>query len=154
ITYKADSIEYKREYFASFPKHALIFHFEANKPGAYSGVLKFSDAHGAINTIEGNKLIARGKLQNGLQYETQIVLLATGGIVTPASSGVRVDALKVDKADSFTIMVFAGTNYAPDRSLKWRGPDPHDQITRNISTAIAVADYQALRKEHLLDYRN
>jgi alpha-L-fucosidase 2 len=154
ITYKADGIDYKREYFASFPKRALIFHFEANKPGAYSGVIRFADGHGAVSSAEGNKITIKGKLDNGLIYETQVAILATGGRVFPFATGIRVDALRVEMVDSFTVVVVAGTNYAPDRSLKWRGAEPHDQLNANLATVAATADYQALRKEHTLDYRS
>jgi alpha-L-fucosidase 2 len=155
IDYKADGIAYKSEYFASNPKHALVFHYEADKPGAYSGLIKFTDAHGAITTAEGDKITSKGKLDNGLIYETQIVVLHSGGTVTPeAASGMRVDALRLDKLSSFTIVVLAGTTYSPDRSQKWRGEDPHFAIEKDLNEIVKVADYLGLRREHTVNYRS
>ena len=154
ITYKADGIAYKSEYFASSPKRALIFHFESDKSAAFSGLLKFTDAHSAVSLAEGYKITAAGKLDNGLLYETQIVVLHNGGDVKPEATGLRIDALRITKADSLTILVLAGTNYAPDRSHKWRGDPPHAQIAKDLAEIIAVADYTKLRKEHTLDYKN
>jgi alpha-L-fucosidase 2 len=155
ITYKADGISYKREYFASAPRHALVFHFEAgdNKTGTCSGLLKFADAHNATTIAEGQKIISIGKLENGLMYETQIMVLNTGGEVKAEATSVRLDALRITRADSLTIVVVSGTNYAPDQSLKWRGPNPHARITKDLDDLLAFASYDKVRKEHMVDYK-
>jgi alpha-L-fucosidase 2 len=153
VTYKVDGVEYKREYFASAPQHVLVFHYQADKPGLYSGVLKFIDAHGAVTTVEGNKLVTAGKLDNGLLYETQVMVLQSGGRVTAFGTGVRYDSLRIDRADSVTVLVLAGTNYAPDRSGKWRGEDPHVQLTRDLDSILNTSSYDKLRKNHLDDFK-
>jgi alpha-L-fucosidase 2 len=137
ITYQAGGVHYRREYFASAPQHALIFHCEADKRGAYSGQLKFSDAHGAISTIHDNTLVARGTLDNGLVYETDIVVL-------PGPT--------FGRADSLTVLVLAGTNYLPDRSHHWRGEDPHIRIAKDLE-ALLGTPYREMRQKHIDDYR-
>jgi alpha-L-fucosidase 2 len=154
ITYTADGIPYKCEYFASAPKRALIFHYEAgDKKGAYSGVLKFADAHNGSILVQGNKIFAKGTLDNGLVYETEIAILNTGGKVTSEASAVRVDSLRVTKADSLTIVVLAGTNYSPSRAQKWRGEDPHNQLEKALAAVAESGEYYKLRKEHTVNYR-
>jgi alpha-L-fucosidase 2 len=153
ITYKVDGIEYKREYFASAPQHALVFHYQADMPGAYSGLIKFTDAHGAMVAVDGNKLVSSGALDNGLAYETQVVVLQSGGRQTPTGAGIRYDSLRVDHADSLTVLVLAGTDYVPDRSRKWRGEHPHAQISKDLNAIVGSSTYDQLRKNHLEEFK-
>jgi alpha-L-fucosidase 2 len=62
ISYIADGATYRREYFASAPHHALVFHYSAIRPGACSGVVRFTDAHGALTVINNYSMNAAGKL--------------------------------------------------------------------------------------------
>jgi alpha-L-fucosidase 2 len=148
IEYSSDGVTYHREYYASFPQQVLVFHFTANKPGAYSGTLKFTDAHNAPSAISNLTLTSTGKLENGLLYETQVQVLHSGGRVT-AEGGV----FRVAKADSVTVLVAAGTNYLPDRAKLWRGDPPHIRVARQLHLA-AAKPIQALRSAHLADYQN
>ena len=75
IDYKAAGVTYHREYFASFPHQALVFRFTADKPGAYTGTLRLSDAHSAPAGAANNTLMAAGKLDNGLAYDSTSTLL-------------------------------------------------------------------------------
>jgi alpha-L-fucosidase 2 len=105
IEYKADGTAYRREYFASAPQQALVLRYTADKPGAYNGTLKLNDAHAARISATGNLLMAGGKLANGLQYETEVQVVNSGGRVTTSGDG----ALRIENADALTIFVAAGT---------------------------------------------
>ena len=147
IVYRAGGISYRREYFASAPRQALVLRYTADQPGAYSGTLRLNDAHGAATAASGNRLICSGKLPNGLQYETEVQIVPTGGAVTADG-----DTLRIDKADSLTIVVAAGTDYVPDRAHHWRGPSPHATVDRQLHAA-AATPYVELRAAHLADYQ-
>ncbi len=148
IDYLADGIAYRREYFATAPRQVLVFRFTAGKPGAYTGLLKLTDAHGAPSLAAGTFLSAAGKLENGLEYETRIQVINTGGRVIPAGG-----ALRIEHADALTILVAAGTNYVPDRSRGWRGESPHGRISRQLAAAAGMT-YNALRAAHVADYQS
>src|ERR1035438_4224055 len=107
IVYTADGIAYRREYLASAPQQALVLRYTADKPGAYNGTLKLTDAHAARTTASGNLLTAGCKLANGLQYETAVQVVNTAGHITASPDGV----LRIEHADALTILVTAGTNY-------------------------------------------
>jgi hypothetical protein len=109
IQYRADGIDYTREYFASAPQQVLVFRFTADKPGAYTGTLKLTDAHAAATLAAGNLLTAGGQLANGLRYETAVQVLHSGGRATASADG----TLHIENADALTILVAAGTNYSP-----------------------------------------
>jgi alpha-L-fucosidase 2 len=105
VAYNAGDVAYTREYFASAPSQVLVFRYAADKPGAYSGLLRFTDAHNAPVKVDGNRITCFGKLENGLLYETQVLVRNTGGSVTVEGGGLRVSG-----ADSLTVLVGAGTN--------------------------------------------
>ena len=147
ISYTAGGVTYTREYLASAPNQVLVFRFTADQPAAYSGTLRLADAHGAPATAAGNLLTAGGKLDNGLQYETQVRVLANGGKVS-ADGG----ALHISRADAITILVGAGTNYVPDRARGWRGDPPHARIATQLRDA-AARSFADLRSAHLNDYQ-
>lgn len=148
ITYSADGITYRREYLASAPQQALILRYTADKPGCYNATLKLIDAHAARTVASGNLLTAAGVLANGLQYETAIQVVNTGGSVSATADGL----LQIENADALTIFVAAGTNYVPDRARTWRGPAPHDRIDRQLRAAVSKP-YPDLRAAHVADYQ-
>ena len=147
ISYTVDEVAYSREYFASAPNQLLVFRFTADKPGAYSGTLRFADAHSGLPVVDGNVITAAGKLENGLEYETQIQVIHTGGSLSSEGNGLRIAG-----ADSLTILVGAATNYVPDRSRAWRGDHPHARIAAQLREASA-RPYADLRDAHLADYQ-
>jgi alpha-L-fucosidase 2 len=148
IEYASGGVSYRREYFASHPAGVLALRFTAGKPGAYSGSIRLADAHGARTTAAGNLLTAAGQLDNGLAYETQVMVVPTGGRITLAD-----DALRFEKATAITILVGAGTNYVPDRSKQWRGDRPHERIGAQLRAAAAQGIDQ-LRAGHVRDYQS
>jgi len=149
IQYRADGIDYAREYFASAPQQVLVFRFTADKPGAYRGTLKLSDAHAAVTLAAGNLLTAGGQLSNGLRYETAVRVVPSGGQVTASADG----ALHIENANALTILVAAGTNYVPDRARGWRGEGPHERIVGQLRAATAIP-YADLRAAHVADYQH
>ncbi len=148
ITYEAEGVRYRREYFASFPRQVIVFRFTASPAGAYSGTLKLTDAHKATTSFSGNTLVAKGTLDNGLLYETQVRVLHSGGKVTAGAGG----TVRIEKADALTLIFGAGTDYTPDRAKAWRGANPHDRISRQVSEA-AARSVEQLRAAHVADYQ-
>ena len=147
IDYSSGDTVWHREYFASAPQQVIILRFTADKRGAYNGRLKLVDAHGARTTASARLLTSAGKLDNGLEFETQVEVIHTGGKITAAG-----DALQIENADDLTIFIAAGTNYLPDRAHAWRGESPHARITRQLAAA-AAKPYAGLRAAHVTDYQ-
>ena len=147
IQYSAGGAAYRREYFASAPAQVLVFRFTADKPGAYSGRLRLADAHGAAVAYDGETVRAAGKLDNGLGYETLVRVVGIGGKTTAEGDGLR-----LDKIDSLTLIVAAGTNYVPERARGWRGVDPHARLAEQARAAAATG-YEELKARHVADYQ-
>jgi alpha-L-fucosidase 2 len=161
ITYRSDGVAYKREYFSSYPAGVMVFHFTANKKGAYTATVSLTDMHGASITAVGNRLTAsKGSLAKYayrksdpkgysilLDYESQLLVLHEGGHL-----GIEADKIKLEGADAFTILVCADTNYLNQRDRGWKGEHPHKRITV-ILDAAARKRFDQLLEEHVKDYR-
>jgi alpha-L-fucosidase 2 len=147
IEYSSDSLSYHREYFASAPAQVLVLRFTCDQPGKYSGIIKLADAHGGASSAENSTITVAGKLNNGLQYEARAQVLLTGGTITVAGGGLR-----IQRADVLTILVAAGTDYLSDWSRRWRGDHPHNRIAAQLRSA-AASSYSELKTAHIADYR-
>lgn len=147
VSYQNGDVNYLREYFCSNPDHVLVARMTADKPGAYSGSIELTDMHKASITSEANRLIASGSLRNGLQYESQMLVLNEGGTL-------KSDANRIEFNDcnALTILLAAGTDYSADYSKKYRGEHPHSRLTRQIQAASAKK-YADLKSAHLEDYQ-
>ncbi|MFI5378938.1 MAG: glycosyl hydrolase family 95 catalytic domain-containing protein [Tepidisphaerales bacterium] len=147
VRYTAGGVAFQREYFSSHADRSIVIRLTADKPGSHSGVVRLVDAHNSPLAVDGNHITAAGKLDNGLMFEAQIVVVTDGGTVN-ADGG----QLKVGNADSLTIFINAGTNYVPSFARKWRGENPHERLTREIDAA-AKKPFDALRAAHIADYQ-
>ncbi|GAG12190.1 unnamed protein product, partial [marine sediment metagenome] len=148
VEYTAGGVKYKREYFSSYPNQVLVARLTADKPGSYTGKITFSDAHSAKVTAEKNKITASGKLNNGLQFETQVLVLNQGGSVKAEGS-----EIKFAKADSLTILLGADTDYLGNYEKKWRQEHPHELLNKQLAAA-AGKSYESLRSAHVKDHQS
>jgi len=172
VAYTNNGVRYQRTAFASHPAKVIVLQLTADKPGAHSGRLWLTDMHGAKISAEGNRLTATGQLpRNGLSYESQVVVLASGGKLRvetaplPAGDNPLAGVPGTDKhtlppaclvfegCDSVTILLAADTDYLPDRSKNWRGEAPHAAVTERLDAA-AKLPVDALLAAHVADYQS
>ena len=166
VSYASDGVQYRREYFASYPAKVVVARFTADKPGAYTGTLALTDMHEGKLTAEKNRLAAAGSLQGysykegsatlesphkpyaiALQYEAQVAVLNDGGSMEIAGGKIAFKAV-----NSLTIFLDAGTDFVQDRSKGWRGEHPHRPITARLDAAMNTP-YEKLLANHVEDYR-
>ena len=165
VRYKSGGVGYTRTYFSSHPAGVMVFHFEADRPGAYTGRIALTDAHLADIKAAANRITARGSLEGfvyggrltrvtderkyatWLDYEAQLVVLHSGGTLTAADAG-----LAFEGCDSVTLIVAAGTNFSQRPGDDWTGEDPHERVTAQLAQA-AERGYESLLQDHVADYR-
>ncbi len=147
VSYDVGGVNYQREIFASHAAQVLVVHLTASQPGRYTGTIEYRDSHGATTNASGDRLTVSGSLSNGLKYDTQLVARHAGG--TMQSSG---GSLRFSNCDSVTLIFGARTNYTMDYACGYRGLDPHQPVTDDV-TAGAEKPLDALRVEHVADYR-
>ncbi|HEY2588482.1 MAG TPA: glycoside hydrolase N-terminal domain-containing protein [Tepidisphaeraceae bacterium] len=148
VSYTLDGVTYRREAFASHPDGVIVLRFTADKPGRYSGAVRLVDAHNAGAGAQGDRLTVTGSLDNGLKYESQVLVLNEGGRI--ATDG---DQLRFEDADAITILLDAGTNYLNRSDKGWRREDPHARLAAALDAA-ARKSVDQLRAAHVADYQN
>ena len=146
VTYQAGGAHYRREFFCSHPDDVLVVRLTADRPGRYSGSVELEDAHGAPTVVTSNRMQFAGALTNGLKYEAQLVVVPEGGSLRTNGS-----VLEFTDCSALTLLVAAGTDYAMDYPKKYRGADPHPQVTRQVNQA-AAKKYDDLKSGHERDY--
>ena len=150
VVYRVGGVPYRREYLASHPAQVVAIRLTSDRPDAYTGTIRLRDAHGAKIAIARNVLSAAGALANGLRYESQVCLLASGGTVTPNAAG---DGFDFRGCDALTFLLAAGTDYAMDAARGFRtGVAPHAPIADRLAAA-SKQPYDALREAHIREYR-
>jgi len=177
VSYEKNGVKFTREAFASFPAKVIAVRFTADKPGTLSGIIALADAHekGYSPVFGGNpipstaenfqaeasadpaELAVRGFFP-GYQYdggktwlplhrEARLRILHEAGKVSVQDGSIR-----VEQADTLTLLLAAGTDFLQDRSRNWRGALPHDAVVARLEAA-AKKPYAELLAEHVRDYR-
>lgn len=148
VRYTKDGVKFTREMFCSHPDQVVVARLTADRPKQYSGTIRLKDGHQAATESDGSRLVVAGALSNGLRYETQLHVAASGGTVVADG-----DAIRFVQCDEVTIVVAAGTDYVMDYQKQWRGEDPHRQVAAQLAAAVKE-DYAELLRRHVEDYRS
>ncbi len=82
-----------------------------------------------------------------LSYEAQARVLHDGGKLS-----VRDDRIVFGDCNEVVVLLAADTNYLNDRAKGWRGPHPHDRLTKQLVDASAKG-FNELIKSHMADYQ-
>jgi len=171
VTYEYDGVRYQRTAFASRPDGVIVLQLTANKPAAYTGRVQLADMHQARIAAAGNKLSSMGKLENGFEYEAQLLVLNSKGVIAakpdeafaknPWGLALSAASLAFDRCDSVTLILGAGTNFVQDHTRQWLGAPPHAGVTKRVDSAARqgmarllarqVKDYQSLFRRFSLD---
>jgi alpha-L-fucosidase 2 len=162
VAYTKDGVNFRREYFASYPAGVMVFRFTADKLGALSGSISMTDAHKGKATAVGNGLTIKGNLAGyihslskgrkeygiALDYEAQALVHNEGGTVETKDG-----KLEFKNANALTIYLDAGTDYVNRREQNWRGEHPHRAITERLAKA-AATPYDELLTAHERDHQS
>ena len=148
VTFRAGDATFTREYFASAPEQVLVARLSCDKPGRLSFKLDLSREKEAVTRDEGDdQLRMSGQCSlNGSKFHAHLKVIQQGGTRT-----VKENALRVERADSVTILLAANTDYY--------GKDPEGRNAEHLAKAAAatdllgahVADYQKLFRRVTLD---
>ena len=148
VTYEVQGVTYQREFFCSQPSGLVVARFTASKPGQYSGTLEAKDGHGASGLSSGDRLLLKGTLKNGLQYEWQVALVADGGELHSTGEG-----LSFKRCNSFTVLIAGRTDYAMDDTAHYRGPNPHARVAGEIAANLQTS-FDQLKMDHVRDFQS
>jgi len=165
--YTADGVDYRREYFTSYPDKALVIRLTATKPFSTRIELtipyikpygrKEGDGDGKSGTVtySGNRAVMQGVMHHfNLKFSGELAAV-TDGTVTAVDDG-----LTVENASEITIYMTVGTNYElrPEVFLehnpkkKLRDFDPGAKVAGMLESVLEQG-YARVLERHLSDYR-
>lgn len=171
VTYKINDVQYSRSSFISFPDRVLVIQLEADTKDAVSFDLGLNSDLRYKTSVEGNKLILKGKAPYyiahrnndpnqilysdekggpGLNFEVQMLVVPQGGNIETNDS-----ILSLTGAKSATIIVAAVTSYNQD-SFEQSSVD----LTSAGKKAVEILEkaqslgYKKLLERHKEDYKN
>ena len=153
-TYTANSKNYAREWFCSFPDSVLVGHFTTNTAAGLSLDVSVTGCAGLTSnsvSASGSTITQSGYCgEPGLaneNFEAQVFVKNYGG--TKSVNGAHI---VVTNADSVDIICATGTDWLQSYAAGWRGTAPHNAVTSKINNAAAKA-YSDLKSSHLADYQ-
>ncbi|MCR5458230.1 MAG: glycoside hydrolase family 95 protein [Clostridiales bacterium] len=170
VKYSYRGIEFKREYFCSYPDKVLVIKLDASKKGTLDFIVAPTihfvgpdcivegDGCGRTGDVysDEDQIVMRGKsFAFGIIYEGRIGVSIVGGNQY-CSDG----KISVKKADSAVIYFTCGTNFQMksrvytenDYSQKLTGfEDPHEMVQKRLNKAIEKG-YEKVRNRHINDY--
>lgn len=171
VTYKINDVQYSRSSFISFPDRVLVIQLETDTKDAVSFDLGLNSDLRYKTSVEGNKLILKGKAPYyiahrnndpnqilysdekggpGLNFEVQMLVVPQGGNIETNDS-----ILSLTGAKSATIIVAAVTSYNQD-SFEQSSVD----LTSAGKKAVEILEkaqslgYKKLLERHKEDYKN
>ena len=149
VSYRADGVRYTREAFASYPDGVIVLRVSADRPSAVSFTARLTSPHQqtALSVANGRMTLAGRLADNGMALEAQALVRNQGGDRSDTASGVVVSG-----ADSVTLLLTAGTNYA-HRYPEYTGEHPHRRVTATLDS-VARRSFGELLARHQRDYRS
>lgn len=167
VSYTHNNVEYNREHFISYPDNVMVIKLTANQKNKINFTLHpknpYVNTNHERNTRTGkietkdNLITLSGSIPHfGVNYEGQIKILKSGGTLENLNENI----VKVNNANSVTILISAGTNYKLDADVFTKEIDsirldnnifPHEKISNQIKKA-EVLGYGGLYKNHINDY--
>jgi alpha-L-fucosidase 2 len=143
VSYTSGQVNFMREIFSSAPDQALIIRLTADKSGSLSFTTRLSRrGTNAAILANGSEIIMHEHVGSGLGVKmyTRLKVIAYGG--RTESGG---DSIRVDKADSVTLILTASTDYF--------GNNPEITSGKNMDEAFSHS-YSELKTAHVSDYQS
>ena len=156
VQFKKEGVEYRREYFASYPANVIAVRFKASRPGMQN--LTFSYAPNPVSegkmTADGDDaLLWDARLDNNnMQYAIRIRAINKGGTLSNKDG-----RLTVKGADEVVFLITADTDYKENFNPDFNDPKTYVGVDPVATTKKWIADataegYDRLLSEHYADY--
>ncbi|MEJ8819858.1 glycoside hydrolase family 95 protein [Lacibacter sp. H407] len=145
-SYRANGINYTREYFVSQPNQAIVIHLTSSQKASISFTAELSSPHKNYTVTKvKNDLVLSVKVRTGaLRGESYLRVVAKAGTVN-----IENGQLTVANADEATIYLTAGTNY---KNYKDITADPKLPCL-NALASVAGKTYQQIKAAHIAEYK-
>ncbi|MFB0551735.1 MAG: glycoside hydrolase N-terminal domain-containing protein [Phycisphaerae bacterium] len=145
VTYRADDATFTREVFASPVDQCIVVRLSCDKAGQIAFDANLSRPEDlTVETVAPDRIVMKGQAtqegeHKGVKYETHLRIIPQGGRLT-----VTDDGLRLEKADTATLLIVAATNY--------RG-DNQKALCETQMASAAKKKYPELRRAHVAEHR-
>ncbi|GAB3536518.1 glycoside hydrolase family 95 protein [Pontibacter brevis] len=142
VSYRAGDVSFTREIFSSAPDQALVVRLTASKPGALTFGLSLSrPGNKAKLELAGNEITMSEHVGDGtgVRMVARLKVLQEGGALQVAGNSIR-----VENADSVTLLLTAATDYRGSEQLAMAGT--------HLASA-AKKNYEDLKQDHITNYQ-
>lgn len=162
VSYRVGDVTYTREIFSTAVDQVIVVRITADRPGAVSFSARLhgvrNPAHSNYGTdyfrmdgLPPNALRITGKssdylgIEGRVRYESRLVARTEGGSVN-----VDYRTLRVEGADSATLLIAAATNFNSYRDVTGNPTRRVEEVLR----AVQERDYEDLKDAHIEEHRN
>ncbi|MGQ7946603.1 glycoside hydrolase family 95 protein [Flavobacterium sp. WC2509] len=180
VRYQYEKVNYKREYFASYPAQVIVLRYTADQAKALNFTVKPVSAHPGNIQVNNGIVTITGKLKDSepytgggkatysqpsdLEYCTKIKVLADDGEIVD-----HYGEVEVKNASGVTIIIASATDYDPNAFVigtngKVDTDKPQFKHKDGLAYAMQKAEnrlantygknYEQLKQQHITDYQN
>ena len=151
VSYTSSSVNYTREFIASYPGNVVVARFSANKTGKQNLTISLTKGQGLSNgsVSYSNGVITLSGSLTTVSYGARIKVVNVGGSITTNSS-----SIKVSNANEVYIILAAGTNFDANSASYVSGNV--NNVLSLIDSRIASAEskgWNSVYNEHVNDYQ-
>lgn len=158
VAYVANSVEYTRDYFVSYPDNVLVVHYTASEPGKINENIILYNRHGnrptyTLDTDGTGVAVFDGQVErtgtsNNLNFYCRMRVEVKGGSIRLNES----KGLDVEGADELTVYLLGSTNYATDNDDYIYDPALLPSTVDQPVDAAARKGFEDILSDHLIDF--
>jgi len=142
-TYRANGINYTREYFTSFGSDVSVIRLTADRPGALNFTIALSRSERALVAAKNGELVMEGTLSSGTTNPGMHYLARLKPVLTDGTLEMRGNQLAVRHASAVILYLTAGTSF---KNAAFR-----DSVAAKLARALHTA-YTVEKTKHKYYY--
>jgi len=149
VEYRIEGVQYRREYFASYPDQVIVMRITADKPARINMRISMTtpQEEGRVVTENNQNIVLNGIMpESGIQYCSRLKIQNQGG-----NTGINDNGIEIKAADSVVLLLSAKTNYAMNWPTCQSDIVPAKVTLSQIEKA-SKKTFDQLFKIHLADY--
>ena len=147
VTYRAGTVNHRRQYFASYPARMLVFNLENDAAKGQDYRIRLSSPHKVHFRHDDNRLIMSGALENnGMAFEARLEIRHQGGNLE-----IKDNQVVLKGAQNLILLLTAATDYLNEYP-HYKGRD-YVRLNRTSLEAVKGQSFDELLQQHLEDYQ-
>ena len=154
VDFENEGVNFKREYFVSYPDNVLVMRITADKEASVSFTLRYVNPGNRTGTAfvsdaeQGTLRLTGAVSDNQMKYEALFKLVNEGGMVSAPTAS----TLSVTDANTVTLIMNCATDYENSFPTYRRNADLEKEVGDAVKAAVAKG-YNAILADHLADYQ-